>query len=34
MAISTIGCQLRWGTSVEAATKIVDIKDFPDLIGG
>ena len=33
MAISTIGVSLKWGESVEAATKVVDIKDFPDLIG-
>lgn len=24
---------MKWGTSAEAATKVVDIKDFPDLIG-
>ena len=33
MAISTIGVSLKWGESAEAATKVVDIKDFPDLIG-
>lgn len=33
MAISSYGVVLKWGESVEAATKIVDIKDFPDLIG-
>lgn len=33
MAISTIGVSLKWGTSAEAVTKVVDIKDFPDLIG-
>ena len=33
MAISTIGVSLKWGESVDAATKVVDIKDFPDLIG-
>lgn len=33
MAISTYGVTLKWGESAEAATKVVDIKDFPDLIG-
>ena len=33
MAISTYGVELKWGESAEAATKVVDIKDFPDLIG-
>ena len=33
MAISTFGVELKWGESVEAAAKVVDIKDFPDLIG-
>ena len=33
MAISSFGVQLKWGESAEAATKVVDIKDFPDLIG-
>lgn len=33
MPISTFGVSLRWGKSVEAAEKVVDIKDFPDLIG-
>lgn len=33
MAISTFGISLKWGTSAEAAAKVVDIKDFPDLIG-
>ena len=33
MAISSFGVTLKWGTSAEAATKVVDIKDFPDLIG-
>ena len=32
MAISTMGVSLKWGTSAEAAKKVVDIKDFPDLI--
>jgi hypothetical protein len=33
MPISTFGVSLRWGESVEAAKKVVDIKDFPDLLG-
>ena len=32
MAINTYGITLKWGTSSEAVTKVVDIKDFPDLI--
>jgi len=34
MAINTFGISLKWGTSAEQAAKVVDIKDFPDLIGG
>ena len=33
MAISSFGIVLKWGTSAEAVAKVVDIKDFPDLIG-
>jgi hypothetical protein len=33
MAISTYNCFLKWGTSLESAEKVIDIKDFPDLIG-
>ena len=33
MAINTYGITLKWGTSAEAVAKVVDIKDFPDLIG-
>ena len=33
MAMNTYGIELRWGESAEAAKKVVDIKDFPDLIG-
>ena len=33
MAINTYGIVLKWGTSAEQAAKVVDIKDFPDLIG-
>lgn len=32
MAINTYGITLKWGASAEAAAKVVDIKDFPDLI--
>ena len=34
MAMNTYGITLKWGTSAEQVTKVVDIKDFPDLIGG
>lgn len=33
MAMNTYGIVLKWGTSAETAAKVVDIKDFPDLIG-
>ena len=33
MAISTLGVTLKMGESAEALAKVVDIKDFPDLIG-
>ncbi len=33
MAINTYGITLKWGATAEAATKVVDIKDFPDLLG-
>ena len=33
MAINTYGIALKWGDSAEAVAKVVDIKDFPDLIG-
>ena len=33
MAISTFGIELHWGTSADAVKKVIDIKDFPDLIG-
>lgn len=33
MAISTFGVSLKWGTSAEAVEKVVDVKDFPDMIG-
>ena len=30
--MNTYGIVLKWGASAEAAAKVVDIKDFPDLI--
>jgi hypothetical protein len=33
MAISSFGVTLKWGESAEAVAKVVDIKDFPDMIG-
>ena len=33
MAINTYGVELHWGTSAEAVVKVIDIKDFPDMIG-
>lgn len=33
MAISTLGVTLKMGESATALAKVVDIKDFPDLIG-
>lgn len=33
MAINTYGIELRFGESAEAVEKVVDIKDFPDMIG-
>ena len=33
MAINTYGITLEWGASETAIAKVVDIKDFPDLIG-
>ncbi len=32
-AISTYGITLKWGTSAGSLTKVVDIKNFPDLGG-
>jgi hypothetical protein len=34
MAINTYGITLKWGETADAIEKIVDIKDFPDMIGG
>lgn len=33
MAISTYLATLKWGTSASAVAKVIDIKEFPDLIG-
>lgn len=33
MAINTYGVSLEWGTSADNVAKVIDIKDFPDLIG-
>lgn len=33
MAINTYGVSLEWGSSAEDVAKVIDIKDFPDLIG-
>jgi len=32
MAQSTFGVTLKWGADKDSAAKVVDIKDFPDLI--
>ena len=34
MAMNTFGIVLKWGATADAVEKIVDIKDFPDMIGG
>ena len=34
MAMNTYGITLKWGVTADAVEKIVDIKDFPDMIGG
>lgn len=33
MAINTFGVELHWGESAETVAKVIDIKDFPDMIG-
>ena len=33
MAISSYNVQLKWGASATDVEKVVDIKDFPDMIG-
>lgn len=33
MALNTYGITLQWGATADAVVKVVDIKDFPDLIG-
>ncbi len=32
MAISTFGIELKWGATADAVAKVVDVKDFPDMI--
>lgn len=32
MAINTYGVELHWGATEDAVAKVIDIKDFPDLI--
>ena len=34
MAISTYLATLKWGDSAVTVAKVIDIKEFPDLIGG
>ena len=33
MAINTYGVTLKWGETSAAVEKVVDIKDFPDMLG-
>lgn len=33
MAISSYGVELKWGVSADVVAKVINIKDFPDLIG-
>ena len=33
MAINTFGVELHWGESAEAVAKVIDVKDFPDMLG-
>ena len=33
MAMNTYGVRLLWGETADAVEKVVDIKDFPDMIG-
>ena len=33
MAISTYGVHLKWGESAETVAKVIDVKDFPDMLG-
>ena len=33
MAMNTYGITLKWGATDSAVAKVVDIKDFPDLVG-
>lgn len=33
MAISTYNVVLKWGESADSVAKVIDVKDFPDLLG-
>ena len=33
MAINTFGVELHWGESADTVAKVIDIKDFPDMLG-
>ena len=33
MAINTYGVSLKWGESAANVAKVVDVKDFPDMLG-
>ena len=33
MAISSFGLTLKWGKTADSVAKVIDIKDFPDMIG-
>ena len=33
MAINTYGVSLKWGESATNVAKVVDVKDFPDMLG-
>ena len=33
MAINTFGIFLKWGETAETVEKVVDVKDFPDMLG-
>ena len=33
MAMNTFGVVLKWGETADAVKKVIDIKDFPDMIG-
>ncbi len=33
MSISTYGVVLKWGESADSVEKVIDVKDFPDMLG-